>query len=156
MNLKTHIAEAKNTHMTHIEDMVIDGGVDGARSAIFALRDLRDMLAGHTNDNKAVTVKWDGAPAVFAGIDPSDGKFFVAKKGIFNKNPKVYKSVKDVRADTKGDLSKKLVVAFQEFSKLGIIRELENSIDLWSYDQLDEVNRIAPLIKEKMKSNGII
>ena len=91
MNLKTHIAEAKNTHMTHIEDMVIDGGVAGARSAIFALRDLRDMLAGHTNDTKQVTVKWDGAPAVFAGIDPSDGKFFVAKKGIFNKNPKVYK-----------------------------------------------------------------
>jgi hypothetical protein len=120
MNLKTHITEAKNTHMTHIEDMVIDGGVNGARSAIFALRDLRDMLAGHSSDSKAVTVKWDGAPAVFAGIDPSDGKFFVAKKGIFNKNPKVYKSVKDVRADTKGDLSKKLVVAFQEFSKLGI------------------------------------
>ena len=120
MNLKTHIAEAKNTHMTHIEDMVIDGGVQGARSAIFALRDLRDMLAGHTNDQKQVTVKWDGAPAVFAGIDPSDGKFFVAKKGIFNKNPKVYKSVKDVKADTSGDLAKKLVVAFQELSKLGI------------------------------------
>ena len=51
MNLKTHIAEAKNTHMTHIEDMVIDGGVDGARSAIFALRDLRDMLAGNTSDS---------------------------------------------------------------------------------------------------------
>ena len=120
MKFKQHIAEAKNTHMTHIEDMVIDGGVQGARSAIFALRDLRDMLAGHTNDQKQVTVKWDGAPAVFAGIDPSDGKFFVAKKGIFNKNPKVYKSVKDVKADTSGDLAKKLVVAFQELSKLGI------------------------------------
>ena len=120
MKFKQHIAEAKNTHMTHIEDMVIDGGVAGARSAIFALRDLRDMLAGHTNDQKQVTVKWDGAPAVFAGIDPSDGKFFVAKKGIFNKNPKVYKSVKDVKADTSGDLAKKLVVAFQELSKLGI------------------------------------
>ena len=120
MNFKKHIAEAKNTHMTHIEDMVIDGGVDGARSAIFALRDLRDMLAGHTNDSKQVTVKWDGAPAVFAGIDPNDGKFFVAKKGIFNKNPKVYKSVKDVKADTKGDLAKKLTVAFQELKKLGI------------------------------------
>ena len=120
MNLKQYIAEAKNTHMVHIEDMVIDGGVDGARAAIFALRDLRDMLAGSTNDTKQVTVKWDGAPAVFAGIDPSDGKFFVAKKGIFNKNPKVYKSVKDVRADTSGDLSAKLTVAFQELSKLGI------------------------------------
>ena len=120
MNLKQHIQEAKNTHMTHIEDMVIDGGVDGARAAIFALRDLRDMLAGTTNDTKEVTVKWDGAPAVFAGIDPSDGKFFVAKKGIFNKNPMVYKSVKEVKADTKGDLSKKLTVAFQELKKLGI------------------------------------
>ena len=120
MNLKRHIAEAKNTHMTHIEDMVIDGGVKGARSAIFALRDLRDMLAGHDNSTKQVTVKWDGAPAVFAGIDPSDGKFFVAKKGIFNKNPKVYKSVADVKADTKGDLSDKLTIAFQELSKLGI------------------------------------
>ena len=120
MNLKKHIAEAKNTHMTHIEDMVIDGGVKGARDAIFALRDLRDMLAGHDNSTKQVTVKWDGAPAVFAGIDPSDGKFFVAKKGIFNKNPKVYKSVADVKADTKGDLSDKLTIAFQELSKLGI------------------------------------
>ena len=120
MNLKQYITEAKNTHMTHIEDMVIDGGVDGARAAIFALRDLRDMLAGTTNDTKEVTVKWDGAPAVFAGIDPSDGKFFVAKKGIFNKNPMVYKSVKEVKADTKGDLSKKLTVAFQELKKLGI------------------------------------
>ena len=120
MNLKKHIAEAKNTHMTHIEDTVIDGGVQGARSAIFALRDLRDMLAGHSNDTKQVTVKWDGAPAVFAGIDPSDGKFFVAKKGIFNKNPMVYKSVKEVKADTSGDLAAKLTIAFQELSKLGI------------------------------------
>ena len=120
MNLKQHIQEAKNTHMTHIEDMVIDGGVNGARAAIFALRDLRDMLAGTTNDTKQVTVKWDGAPAVFAGIDPSDGKFFVAKKGIFNKNPMVYKSVKEVKADTSGDLAAKLTVAFQEFKKLGI------------------------------------
>ena len=120
MNLKQHIIEAKNTHMVHIEDMVIDGGVKGARAAIFALRDLRDMLAGHDNAAKQVTVKWDGAPAVFAGIDPSDGKFFVAKKGIFNKNPKVYKTVKEVKADTSGDLAAKLTVAFQELSKLGI------------------------------------
>ena len=120
MNLKQHITEAKNTHMTHIEDMVIDGGVDGARSAIFALRDLRDMLGGHDNSSKEVTIKWDGAPAVFAGIDPSDGKFFVAKKGIFNKNPMVYKSVKEVKADTSGDLAAKLTIAFQEFKKLGI------------------------------------
>jgi hypothetical protein len=120
MNLRDYIEEAKNTHMTHIEDMVIDGGVDGTRAAINALRDLRDMLGGHSNDTKAVTVKWDGAPAVFAGIDPEDGEFFVAKKGIFNKNPKVYKSHADIIADTSGDLSAKLVVAFDELKKVGI------------------------------------
>ena len=117
---KTFIAEAKNTHMTHIEDMVIDGGVDGTRGAINALRDLRDTLGGHTNDTKAVTVKWDGAPAVFCGIDPEDGEFFVAKKGIFNKEPKVYKSHADIDNDTSGDLSDKLKVAYTELKKLGI------------------------------------
>mgnify|MGYP001317039552 CR=1 FL=1 len=45
---------------------------------------------------------------------------------------------------------------FTQFKDLGIARELTDSIDNWSYDKLDEVNRIAPLIKEKMKSNGII
>jgi len=117
---KSYITEAKNTHMGHIEDAVIDGGVDGTRAAINALRDLRNMLGGHTNDTKAVTVKWDGAPAVFCGIDPSDGEFFVAKKGIFNKEPKVYKSFNDIDDDTSGDLSDKLKVAYTELKKLGI------------------------------------
>ena len=120
MKFKKYLEEAKNTHMIHIEDMVIDGGVNGTRSAINALRDLRNMLAGHTNDTKQVTVKWDGAPAVFVGIDPSDGMFFVAKKGIFNKNPKVYKSHAEIDADTSGELADKLKIAFTELRKLGI------------------------------------
>ena len=115
-----YITEAKNTHMEHIEDLVLNDGVDGARQAIDFLRDLRDMLAGNSKSRVSRTVKWDGAPAVFAGIDPSDGKFFVAKKGVFNKNPKVYKTSADVKADTSGDLQKKLLVALEEFSKLGI------------------------------------
>ena len=71
--LSTKLHESKNTHMTHIEDLVLDGGVKGARQAILALRSLRDMLAGKSPTAVDVTVKWDGAPAVFAGIDPSDG-----------------------------------------------------------------------------------
>jgi hypothetical protein len=120
IDFRKHLEEAKNVHMTHIEDMVIDGGVNGTRAAINALRDLRNMLQGNTNDTKQVTVKWDGAPAVFAGIDPTDGEFFVAKKGIFNKNPKVYKSHSDIDDDTSGDLSDKLKVAYTELKKLGI------------------------------------
>ena len=114
------LVEQKNTHMEHIEDLVFNEGVTGTRKAIFFLRDLRNMLAGNTKEGVTTTVKWDGAPAVFVGIDPSDGQFFVAKKGIFNKNPKVYKTPEDVKADTSGDLQDKLLIALSEFSKLGI------------------------------------
>jgi len=118
--LTNYLAEAKNTHMTHIEDLILDGGVKGARQAILALRSLRDMLSGNTKAPMDVTVKWDGAPAVFAGEDPSDGQFFVAKKGIFAKNPKVYKNHADIDADTSGDLNKKLKLAFDHLKNLGI------------------------------------
>ena len=118
----------KNVHMTHIEDRVIYAGVNGAREAILALRSLRDMLQGSSNSSTDVTVKWDGAPAVFAGIDPSDGKFFVAKKGIFNKDPKVYKNHADIDADTSGDLSTKLKVAFDELKDLGIKDVIQGDI----------------------------
>ncbi len=112
------LSEQKNTHMQHIEDKVLYGGVDGTRQAINALRELRDMLQG--KHEQAISVKWDGAPAIFAGTDPRDGKFFVAKKGIFNKNPKVYKTKADVDADTSGDLNVKLNAALEELPALGI------------------------------------
>jgi len=115
------LTEEKNTHMTHIEDQVIYGGVNGAREAILALRSLRDMLAGNSKGSTDVTVKWDGAPAVFCGIDPEDGKFFVAKKGIFNKNPKVYKTKQDIYDDIdNAELAQKMLVSLEELSKLGI------------------------------------
>ena len=121
-------ASGKNVHMTHIEDRVIYGGVKGAREAIFALRGLRDMLASGSAGRTNVTVKWDGAPAVFAGTDPRDGRFFVAKKGIFNKDPKVYKSYEDIDADTSGDLAKKLKAAFTELQKIGIKGVLQGDL----------------------------
>jgi hypothetical protein len=130
-------AAGKNTHMTHLEDQVLYGGVKGARDAIFALRSLRDMLAGSSETSVDVTVKWDGAPAVFAGVDPSDGKFFVAKKGIFNKNPKVYKSEADIDADTSGDLAKKLKTAFNELKGVGIKGVIQGDI-MFTKDDLSE------------------
>lgn len=104
--------------MTHIEDKVIYGGVKGTRDAIMALRSLRDSLGGVHDGN--VSVKWDGAPAIFAGTDPRDGQFFVAKKGIFNKSPKIYKTDQDIDADTSGDLNKKLKMALKYLPDLGI------------------------------------
>ena len=118
--LSTFIAEQKNTHMEHLEDMIFNDGVDGARLAINSLQNLRDMLAGRGKSKVNVTVKWDGAPAIFAGVDPADGKFFVAKKGIFNVNPQLFKSQADINAALSGELKTKFSIALREFAKLGI------------------------------------
>jgi len=140
MKFREYLKEEKNTHMTHLEDQVIYGGVNGARSAILGLRSLRDMLAGESTSSTDVTMKWDGAPAVYCGQDPADGKFFVAKKGIFNKNPKVYKSESDIDEDIPGaDLNAKMKIAFQELSKLGIKGVVQGDI-MFTSDDLKKEN----------------
>ena len=83
----------KNLHLEHLEDEILNFGIGGARGAINFLQELRNMLSGQSSGSVNMTVKWDGAPAIFAGIDPSDGKFFVAKKSVFNVNPKLYLSL---------------------------------------------------------------
>ena len=120
ISFKDYLVEGKNLHMTHLEDALLDGGVKGTRNVILYLRSLRDMLAGNTSAPISITTKWDGAPAIFAGTDPSDGKFFVAKKGVFNKEPKIYKTDAEIDNDLSGDLGAKFKVALAEFSKLGI------------------------------------
>ena len=140
IEFKQYLSEEKNTHMTHIEDQVIYGGVKGARDAILALRSLRDMLSGNSTGSRDVTVKWDGAPAVFCGIYPTYGKFFVAKKGIFNKNPKVYKTNSDIDNDIpSADLNKKMKVALAELSKLGIKGVVQGDI-MFTSDDLKKEN----------------
>ena len=118
----------KNLHLEHLEDEIINYGVDGGRAALNFLRSLRDMLAGASRSSVNMTVKWDGAPAIFAGIDPEDGKFFVAKKSVFNVNPKLYKTNAEIDADLSGALNSKFKIALAEFSKLGITGVLQGDL----------------------------
>ena len=125
----------KNLHLEHLEDEIINYGVNGGRAAINFLQSLRDMLAGATRSSVNMTVKWDGAPAIFAGIDPEDGKFFVAKKSVFNVSPKLYKTNAEIDADLSGALNSKFKIALAEFSKLGIKGVLQG--DLMFTDDLE-------------------
>ena len=118
----------KNLHLEHLEDEIINHGVPGGRAAINFLRSLRDMLAGNARSSVNMTVKWDGAPAIFAGTDPEDDKFFVAKKSVFNVSPKLYKTNAEIDADLSGDLNAKFKVALAEFSKLGINGVLQGDL----------------------------
>jgi len=144
----------KNLHLEHLEDEILNYGVDGGRAAINFLRSLRDMLAGNARSSINMTVKWDGAPAIFAGIDPSDGKFFVAKKSVFNVNPKLYKSVKEIDDDLSGTLNSKFKVALSEFSKLGIKGVLQG--DLMFTDDDVETTKIDGVSYYTFQPNTIV
>ena len=118
----------KNLHLEHIEDEILNYGITGGRASINFIQSLRDMFAGASRSSINMTVKWDGAPAVFAGVDPADGKFFVGKKSVFNVEPQLYKTDADVDKYTSGDLNKKLKVALSEFPKLGIKGVLQGDL----------------------------
>lgn len=113
--------EGKNLHLEHLEDNVLNRGVAGAREAIAFLQSLRDMLAGKSQSKINVTTKWDGAPAIFCGINPENGKFFVGTKGVFAKNAKLNYTNADIDTNHPGaGLNEKLKIALAFLPKLGI------------------------------------
>jgi len=117
----TEAKEGKNVHLEHIEDEVLNGGVVGARSAVNFLQSLRDMLAGSSSTKVNITTKWDGAPAIFCGINPENGKFFVGTKSVFNKNAKLNYTEDDIDENHPGEgLNNKLKVALRYLPKLNI------------------------------------
>ena len=121
-------AAGKNLHLEHLEDEILNFGIAGGRSAINFLRALRDMFAGKSGSAMSVTVKWDGAPAIFAGPHPETGKFFVAKKSLFNKKPKFYHTNAEISADVSGALSEKFKTSLQYLSRLGMKQILQGDL----------------------------
>ena len=99
------LLEDANTHLEHLEDDIILNGAKGGENALNFLDALRDMLQGSSNKKVNLTVKWDGAPAIVAGIDPSNGKFFVATKSLFNKTPKINYTPADIVRNHTGEVA---------------------------------------------------
>ena len=137
--------EGKNLHLEHLEDEVLNNGINGTRAAINFLRSLRDMLAGSAKKSVNVSVKWDGAPAVFAGINPENDKFFVGTKGVFNKTPKVNYTDADIDANhSSAGLNAKLKVALKYLPKLGITDVLQGDMlftqDDFSTETIDGIS----------------
>lgn len=123
LHFKTYLTEAgeKNLHLEHLEDQVFNRGVAGGREAIEFLLSLRNMLRGHVEKPINVTTKWDGAPAVFCGINPENGKFFVGTKGVFAKNAKLNYTEADIDKNHPAEgLNAKLKACLWYLPKLGI------------------------------------
>ena len=117
----TEAKEGKNLHLEHLEDNVLNAGVAGVRESINFLQSLRDMLSGKAQSHVNVTTKWDGAPSIFVGTNPENGKFFVGTKSVFNKNAKLNYTDDDIDENhTSAGLNEKLKIALAYLPKLGI------------------------------------
>lgn len=93
--LTEEASEEKLKHLEHAEDHVINAGAEGFSHAYHNLKDVHDKLSGKENATK-VTMKYDGSPSVVFGRHPETGKFFVASKSAFNKNPKINYTDEDI------------------------------------------------------------
>ena len=111
---------AKNLHLEHIEDEIFNTGVEGGRGSINFILSLSKMLSSGTKSATNVTVKWDGAPAIFCGEHPETGEFVVAKKGIFAKKQEYYTTHAEIDEKLSGDLAEKFHICLDYLSKLGI------------------------------------
>ena len=119
-SFKGFITSEKNTHLEHLEDDIINRGSDGGRNAVNFLKSVRNMLAGSASGRINMSVKWDGAPAVIAGINPENGKFFVGTKSVFNVTPKINYTSGDIARNHSGPVADKLNVCLRELKRLGI------------------------------------
>jgi hypothetical protein len=131
-----------NTHLTHLEELVLTQGPKGYDMARAFLLELLEELKGNTDSRVKTSVKWDGAPAIFAGVNPENGKFFVGTKSIFNKDPKINYTPEDVQRNHghAPGLVDKLTKALYYLPDLGITKILQG--DFMFDDEMIEVAEI--------------
>ena len=122
-----YLIEDRNTHLEHLEDEIINNGTKGAKTSIEFLKSIKKMLQGGSGGS-TVSVKWDGAPAVFCGINPENGKFFVGTKSIFNVTPKINYTNADISRNHGGALADKLKTALKYLPSLGIKGVLQGDL----------------------------
>lgn len=86
---------AKLKHIHHAEDRPLMHGSAGFEHAHGALNQAHEHIKSGKSDS-SLSMKYDGSPAVVYGHHPESGKFFVASKSAFNKNPKINYSHEDI------------------------------------------------------------
>ena len=125
--------------MEHLEDSLFNDGSAGTIEALDFSESILEMLAGKSSKGLGMTVKWDGAPAIFAGTNPENGKFFVGTKSVFNKTPKINYTDADIDANHPGGgLNTKLKASLKNLKSLGIKGILQGDL-LFTPEDLSEI-----------------
>ena len=127
-------------HLEHLEDEMLNYGVEGCKAAVSFLKELRKML-GCDNSTGFMQTKWDGAPSVICGTDPQTGMFFVGTKSVFAKtNPKLCYSEEQIDGWYEGDLAEKLKFSLRYFSTLGITGVVQGDLLFTSDIKRETIN----------------
>jgi hypothetical protein len=114
-------ATGKLKHIDHAEDRPILYG--GTKRGFSHAYDALMKAHNHTKSggkSSDLTMKYDGSPSLVFGHHPETGKFFVASKSAFNKNPKINYTSADI-AKNHGHapgLMKKLQAALHHLKKV--------------------------------------
>jgi len=88
--------EGKLKHIHHAEDRPLFHGAKGFEHAKGALTQAHEHIKSGSKSTH-LTMKYDGSPAIVFGHHPETGKFFVASKSAFNKNPKINYTHEDIK-----------------------------------------------------------
>jgi len=127
-------------HLEHLEDEMLNYGVDGCMAAVSFLKELKKML-GKQDSSGFMQTKWDGAPSVVCGINPENGMFFVGTKSVFNKTePKILYSEVEIDILYNGDLAEKLKFALKYFSQLNITGVVQGDLLFTTDIRTENVN----------------
>lgn len=140
LSFSSYLAESKNVHMTHVEDSVLYGGVDGTRQAINALRDMRNMLAGHTDSKTNVTVKWDGCVHEDTVVYTNMGEMTISE--IVN-SPHLWSDIKVMGKDLESSIQvDKFVELYSGTSNKGLKNWIELELENGSTLKLTEDHEV--------------
>lgn len=127
-SFQTFLTESASVRMEHAEDAVLSDGYEGAQRSINFLTGVKDVLDSNVSSSVNVTVKWDGSPSVYCGINPENGKFFVATHKIQNKEPVVNYTPEDIDQNHAGGPTEILKAALHYLPQLGIQNILQGDI----------------------------
>lgn len=130
---------AKLKHIHHAEDRPLFHGEEGFHHAYDALMGAHHHTTQGLQSHK-LTMKYDGSPSVVFGHHPETGKFFVASKSAFNKNPKINYTPEDVDKNHghAPGLADKLKAALKHFPKVAPKEGVYQGDLMYTHDDLQK------------------
>jgi len=151
-SFKTYLREQKEgegeshqvKHLTHIEDRALQTGSKGTEHAMSSLNAIADHIKSGKNTSE-LTTKYDGSPALVYGHHPKTGKFFVASKSAFNKEPKINYNEADVDKNHghAPGLANKLKQALKHLKKTAPKQGVYQGDMMFSDDDIEHKNGVA-------------